>query len=88
VVEGSKFGKDLERQKKRGKDMAKLQEVLAALVSRRGLEARHRDHALTGDMKGYRECHVEPDRLLVYQYKGEDELYLARTGSHSDLKLA
>ena len=50
------------------------------------LEAKYKDHALTGNYKGYRECHIQPDWLLIYQYDNNElYLYLARTGTHSDL---
>jgi mRNA interferase YafQ len=48
------------------------------------VEARHRDHALTGDWKGFRDCHIQPDWVLIYSVDDE-ALYLTRTGSHSDL---
>jgi mRNA interferase YafQ len=80
----TEFRRGYKLQMKRGKDMTKLDAILAALAARRPLEPRHRDHALTGDWSGYRECHVEPDWLLVYRCIG-DELWLDRTGTHSDL---
>lgn len=84
IVESAHFGKELERQRKRGKDLGKLRVVIQTLLAGRPLDARHRDHALTGDWLGYRDCHVEPDWLLIYQVLG-DELRLARTGTHADL---
>jgi mRNA interferase YafQ len=80
----TKFKKGLKRQEKRGKDMGKLAAVIETLSTRNELEPRFKDHALTGDWKGYRECHVEPDWLLVYQ-EIETELVLERTGTHSDI---
>lgn len=70
--------------KKRGKNIKKLETVLAKLQSGEGLEPRYRDHALSGDMEGYRDLHIELDWLLIYQVN-ESDLYLVRTGSHSDL---
>jgi mRNA interferase YafQ len=70
--------------KKRGKDIAKLQSIINSLVQRNPLGPQHRDHALTGELKGSRDCHVEPDWILIYEQK-LDELILFRTGSHSDL---
>lgn len=70
--------------KKRGKDLAKLQRVIDSLAQGIALEPRHRDHALTGDLKGTRDCHIEPDWVLIYERKGR-ELLLIRTGRHSDL---
>lgn len=84
IVESARFGKELERQRKRGKDLAKLRVVIEALVARRPLDARYRVHALVGDWAGYRDCHIEPDWLLIYKIIG-DELRLARTGTHADL---
>lgn len=66
--------------------MAKLRVVIETLVVRRPLDARHRDHALAGPWVGYRDCHVEPDWVLIYQAT-DDELRLARTGTHADLNL-
>ncbi len=62
-----------------------LPAVLQALVEGRKLEARHRDHELVGDWRGYRECHVRADLLLVYSLPGEETLRLARLGTHSEL---
>jgi mRNA interferase YafQ len=63
-----------------------LPAVLDALVDDRALDAKHKDHALTGEMAGFRECHLRPDLLLVYE-KTEDppSLNLMRIGSHSEL---
>ncbi|MFO0954345.1 MAG: type II toxin-antitoxin system YafQ family toxin [Isosphaeraceae bacterium] len=86
VVTTSRFDKDAKRDRKRGKDMDALLAVVDALRHRRPLEARHRDHALAGPWKGWRECHVEPDWLLIYRVDDDaSELILARTGRHSDL---
>lgn len=65
-------------------DFRQIIEVLAADIP---LEARHRDHALTGQWKDYRDCHVKPDLVLIYRLIGEDRLILARLGSHSQLDL-
>jgi mRNA interferase YafQ len=54
------------------------------LVEQVPLDERFRDHALIGDWKGFRECHIQPDWLLIYRIEG-DELQLARTGSHAQL---
>ena len=68
----------------RGKDLGKLQTLLASLIEQEPLSARYRDHSLRGIWKGYREAHIEPDRLLIYRVKG-NELHLVQTGTHSDL---
>ncbi len=78
----TQFKKDVRLAQKRGKDINKLKEVLELLVS--GLPARLRDHFLIGQYQGTRECHIEPDWLLIYEDSGE-EIVLIRTGSHNDL---
>ena len=86
LVTTAQFRKDLRRIRKRGYDLAELDEVLKALLREELLPAKHRDHALTGDYMGFRECHVEPDWLLVYAVdKGQLILTASRTGTHSDL---
>ncbi|WP_337174989.1 type II toxin-antitoxin system YafQ family toxin [Paludisphaera sp.] len=84
LVPGTQFRRDVERQKARGKDLAKLADVVETIRARRPLDARHRDHALSGEWKGRRDCHVEPDWLLIYGVHGS-ELRLYRTGTHSDI---
>lgn len=72
--------------KKRGKDLAKLKYVVNELANQRPLDEKYRDHELTGNYRNFRECHVEPDWLLIYRIeKGELTLALVRTGTHSDL---
>ncbi|EFL91706.1 addiction module toxin [Candidatus Regiella insecticola LSR1] len=56
-----------------------------ALANDKPLEPRSRDHDLSGDWAGYRECHIKPDLLLIYRKQGADTLRLARIGSHSEL---
>jgi mRNA interferase YafQ len=84
VVTSRQYEKDAKKARSRGKDMGRLVAIVDALRSRRPLEVRHRDHALDGDWRRYRECHVEPDWLLIYRLD-EETVYLARTGTHSDL---
>ena len=61
-------------------------EIIDRLAAGETLEPKYKDHPLTGNYKGYRECHIQPDWLLIYQYHHEGlYLYLTRTGSHSDL---
>ena len=62
-----------------------LKSVLLTLVTDQPLDAKFRDHDLTGDWAGYRECHVKPDLLLIYRKSEPDLLRLARLGSHSEL---
>lgn len=82
----SQFRKDYKRAKRRGYNLAALKEVLDTLILGEPLDARYRDHALTGDMARYRECHIQPDWLLIYR-KEADRLVLVahRTGTHADL---
>lgn len=80
----SQFKKDVRRMQKRGKDFEKLKMVLNKLAMGEKLLAQYRDHLLVGQYKGSRECHIEPDWLLIYE-STEDEIVLIRTGTHSDL---
>lgn len=84
IHETSQFRRDVKKLKKQGKDFEKLKALIIALVSGVPLEARYRDHALIGPWKGSRDCHIEPDWLLIYRLEPE-RLFLERTGSHSDL---
>ena len=88
VRESSKFRKDLKRLLKRGLDRQKLLEVVRLLASGQPLPPKYKDHALTGDLAGLRDCHIQNDWVLLY--KIEDlvlVLTLVRTGTHSDLGL-
>jgi mRNA interferase YafQ len=80
----SQFKRDVKRMQRQGREVEKLKRVLGALVNGEPLAAKHRDHVLVGQYKGTRECHIEPDWLLIYEL-GEAEIVLIRTGSHSDL---
>ena len=82
--EKTQFKKDIKVIRKRGKDLAKLKFVVAELVNERPLNPEYRDHYLIGNYKGDRECHIEPDWLLIYTVINQD-LILVRTGTHSDL---
>ncbi len=84
VVSSRAFERDLKRLRKRGADLDPLWVVVEALRFRRPLAARHRDHALTGIWKGFRDCHIHADWVLVYALDDES-VYLTRTGTHSDL---
>lgn len=83
-VRSSQFKRDVRRAGRRGKDLAKLRELLISLIHQEPLPARNLDHPLRGIWRGYREAHIEPDWLLIYRVAG-NELRLVRTGSHSDL---
>ena len=80
----SQFKKDVKRMQKRGKKFEEFKEVIRELSAEETLEAKYRDHVLVGQYKGTRECHIEPDWLLIYEL-AESELVLVRTGTHSDL---
>lgn len=82
----SKFKKDLKKIKKRGLDMARLDTVLNMLLKQETLPQVYYDHALKGNYQGFRECHIQPDWLLIYMIE-EDNLVLvaSRTGTHSEL---
>ena len=83
---GNRFLKDLELAKRRGLDFDKLKIVLDYLQKGAILPEQHRDHALKGGYQGYRECHISPDWLLIYQKKETLRIIsLYRTGTHSDL---
>jgi mRNA interferase YafQ len=84
LVYGKPFDRDVKRAKKSGKDMEKLFSVVELLSQCKPLPPQRRDHKLMGNYRSWRECHIEPDWLLIYKVEG-DELLLARTGSHVDL---
>lgn len=82
----TQFKRDVKLAKKRNLDMSLLKNVVDKLSEGKKLEAKYRDHMLTGDYAGYRECHLQPDWLLVYKIVSDTlTLVLARTGIHSDL---
>lgn len=80
----SQFKKDVKRQARRGKDLAKLEAVVRMLLGGNELPDAYRDHVLVGNWIGRRDCHIEPDWILIYRIT-EDELRLERTGTHNDL---
>ena len=78
--------KDIKKASKQGKNIELLFEVVDRLSEGETLEPKFKDHKLSGDYEGKRECHIEPDFLLIYEIcKEEIVLYLVRVGSHSDL---
>ena len=82
IIPTARFRKDLKRAAKRGLPMERVVDVLSAGET---LAPKYRDHALTGDYIGYRECHIQPDWLLIYRVDEEIlTLVLAYTGTHSD----
>ena len=80
----AQFKKDIKRQAKQGNNHNKLIAVVQLLLANKVLPPQNRDHPLKGGWKGRRDCHIEPDWILIYR-RTEDELRLERTGSHSDL---
>ena len=86
IVLSNRFKKDLKLAKKRGLNLDILEDIVNKLAMREKLPDKNRDHVLTGDYIGFRECHVAPDWLLVYRVEEDElELFLFRTGTHSDL---
>ena len=86
VEQSKSYARDLRRMARRGKDLTKLRDVILILRDGEKLPDKYRDHALHGDWEGYRECHIEPDWLLVYKIEEKKLiLVLTRTGSHADI---
>ncbi len=82
----NQYKRDLKLARKRGLDENLLDYIIQFLIQGKPLPAKNKDHALTGDYKGCRECHITPDWLLVYSVdNGINLLTLVRTGTHSDL---
>lgn len=82
----ARFRKDVRRAQRRGYDISLLTEVVKKLAAGEQLPGKNKDHALSGDFAGCRECHILPDWLLIYEIAEDDLiLYLTRTGTHSDL---
>ena len=79
-----KFERDFKRVKKRGKDVEKLETVITDLVEEKPLDKKYLDHPLKGEYADCRECHIEPDWLLIYMVDGEEIIFI-RTGTHADL---
>lgn len=84
LIYTSQFKKDFKRVSKQGKDLRKLKSLIETLLSKKVLDPKFKDHPLAGKWKNHRDCHIEPDWLLIYQITS-DALILERTGSHSDL---
>ena len=79
------FKKDFKRIKKRGYDISRLEKIVELLANEVPLPEQFKDHNLSGN-NGFRECHIAPDWLLIYQVNNNElVLVLSRTGSHSDL---
>jgi mRNA interferase YafQ len=84
VAQTKQFARDIKRMKKRGKDLTRLQGIVRKLAQGNTLPPKNKDHALIGSWKPSRDCHIEPDWLLIYT-TDDESLRLERTGSHSDL---
>ena len=80
----SQFEKDLIKMGGRGKSLEKLKKIISNLVDEIPLDAKNKDHKLIGSYKDLRECHIEPNWLLIYKITGQ-EIIFERTGTHSDL---
>jgi len=80
----TQFKKDYKLSQKRGKDMSKIKAVMSELANENPLPPGCKDHPLSGNYKNCRECHIEPDWLLIYEVT-ETEIRFLRTGTHSDL---
>lgn len=86
IVPSNHFKKDLKNAKKRGCEIEHLKNVVNTLACGQKLDKKYRDHGLTGNYIGFRECHIEPDWLLIYRISQSAlELFLFRTGTHADL---
>lgn len=84
VIQRTKFRRDYKRQKRRGKNIDKLEAVVATLSSDGILDGTYRPHKLSGIYEGLWECHVESDWILIYD-STDEEVLLVRTGTHIDL---
>nr|WP_270259930.1 type II toxin-antitoxin system YafQ family toxin [Ruminococcus bromii] len=80
------FKKDFKKIKKRGYDISRLEKIVELLANEVPLPEQFKDHNLSGNYNGFRECHIAPDWLLIYRVNNNElVLVLSRTGSHSDL---
>ena len=80
----AQFKRDYKRCKKRGYDMAELRTVMELLIAQKPFSEHHRDHELSGDWKGHRDCHIRSDWILIYRI-AHDTITFERTGTHADL---
>jgi mRNA interferase YafQ len=80
----SQFRQDVKRMERRGKDFAVFKAIVNGLIAGQALDLKYRDHPLLGQYAGTRECHIEPDWLLIYELT-QSEVILIRTGTHTDL---
>lgn len=87
IRQTSRYKKSLKKMLKRGKDITKITAVVRTLAMGETLPTQYKDHALSGDLEGLRDCHIENDWILLYFYSTNSELVLTLTdtGTHSDL---
>ena len=87
VFKAKRFRKSLKKMLRRGKDINKINDVILKLANGETLDPKYKDHALSGDLEGLRDCHIESDWVLLYFYTTTGELVLALsdTGTHADL---
>lgn len=86
IVQSNRFKKDLKQARKRKLDLYELEKVINILASGDKLPQVYNDHSLSGEYEDFRECHIKPNWLLIYTIDNEElELFLIRTGTHSDL---
>lgn len=86
IVPSNPFRKDLKLAKKRGLKLERLTAVINTLAAQKPLDDKYHDHNLTGNYRGFRECCIEPDWLLIYCINNDElALFLFRTGTHADL---
>ena len=78
------FAKDIKRMQRRGKSQEKIKEIIKKLINEKRLSPHNKNHKLIGNYKDRRECHIEPDWLLIYKISSA-EIIFERTGTHSDL---
>ncbi len=84
AIRHAQFRKDVKLAQRRGKDMAKLRDVILLLLAGEPLPPRYKDHPLKGEWQNFRDCHIEPDWVLIYKIE-DNNVHLVRTGTHSDL---
>jgi len=86
VILSNQFKRDLKQSAKRGYNLDLLDDVVEMLANGVTLPKKHHDHPLSGNYAGFRECHIQPDWLLVYRIENDELiLFLSRIGTHSDL---
>ena len=85
IRQTSRFKKQMRDMLKRGKDENKIKFVIDLLAINQPLPSKYRDHKLSGNWVGCRECHIEPNWLLIYRFSKENGLELVETGTHSEL---